>query len=278
MRYIFIVFLFLSFSSYGNPHKNFLSPFQLASGGAGVASVKSDFSYIVNPAILGFYSRSQIGGAYYKTEDQLKKTIISIVDTGSLIPMGITYEREFDKELKTATKERWETSVGYMFQRFLSLGVTIQREKEATSEAYIWEVKAGGILKLRPHFKVGIVFENLKSYAQSSQNKPHMIIGAHYNWSHFLNVRADLNYKNLETWSLAAGTETVIKKFIALRVGGHWIPSSLERKTDDLFISFGAGLKSPKLQFDLAYSTPSLTKQGSLVDIKDYVLTVSLLF
>lgn len=282
MKIFASLILCFSLNSFADSNRKFLSPFHLAYGNAGVASVQADLSYIMNPATLSFYHQSQVSGAYYSNEKELgkilKKTLVSFVDKSSILPMGVTYERDFTDDLTNASKEKWEGSASVLFQRFLSLGASIQKIKESDEDSHSLELKAGGILKLKPNLHFGLVIENLKAYAESSKNRPNLRLGLHHRWSYRLNTRADINYEKMKMSSVNLGTEFFVKQFVALRFGGEWIPSSSKKEKDDLFFGFGIGLTSPRLRVDLAYSTPSIIKTKSILNFKHYVIMTSLAF
>ena len=292
-RAVLFLLLFSSHSLFGNSQsKNILiSPFQLPYGGAGVAAVQEDLSYLINPAILGFYRRSQVGIAYHsllKNSDSEKihhRTLTSFADRSSLFPIGITYERIWDNEFEKTYEKKWEVSLGTLIQRFLAVGLAIQRalpaeeiaetsnsSSEDEKESYLWEAKAGFLLKFRSKTHIGLTLNNALSYIKNSKTQTDWIIGIYQNWSTFLNMRMDFNYKGSDQWTLRAGTETLLKKFLAIRLGGYWTPSSDDEK-DAVFLSLGIGFYGPRLQGNFSYIAP----YHSFED-REYIFTVSCLF
>ena len=292
---LLFILLFSSYSLFGNPQsKNiFISPFQLPYGGAGVAAAQEDLSYLINPAILGFYRRSQIGVAYHsllgesESEEVYHKTITSFADKSSLFPIGITYERIWDNKFEKTYGEKWEVSLGTLIQRFLAIGLAVQKIKPTETsqepvlvaskdkkESFLWEAKAGLLLKLRSKTHVGFTLNNAFSYLKDSEkNQMDWIVGVHQNWSNFLNMRMDINYKGSDQWTLQAGTETFIKKFLAVRLGGYWIPALDDAEKDTVFLGLGIGFHGPRLKGNLSYIAPA----GSFKD-KEFAFTASCVF
>ena len=248
-----------SFSDKGTRFESSLP--QLAYSGAGGASLKPDFSYLINPALLGYAAnqRSLLG---YSFKSKWQTVLFSLVDQTAGIPMSVTFQREWYSQGKYDPLNRWSFSAGSKVSPYFSLGVTANRSKDEEGKNR-WNGDIGALLRLGPQTAVGVTLSEVLVY--ESQNHRALNFGFYQKWTHFLSGRVDTSFSRKQEWIVRGGIETLVQKFFALRVGGLW-----SFKEEKALLSGGVGFHGPRLQFDYA-----LQKDQNMFR---HVVTAKLLF
>lgn len=219
------------------------SPPQLAYSGAGGASLKPDFSYLINPALLG-YAENQRSLLGYSVKSNWQTVLFSLVDQTAGIPMSVTFQREWDSQKKYKPLNYWSFSAGSKISPYFSLGITAHRNKDEEGENR-WNGDIGALLQLGPQTAVGATLSKVLVY--ESQNNRALNFGFYQKWTHFFSGRVDTSFSRKQEWVIRGGIETLVQKFFALRVGGLW-----SFKEERALLSGGVGFHGPRLQFDYA--------------------------
>ena len=225
---LLIPFLAFGFSS---------PPLQLPYGGAGAASLKNDFSYLINPALLGFQTKSQLLLAY-SMEGRDQRGLVAMQDRKGVLPLGISYVR-FWKH-KGGVENKWSVSVGQSLGDFLSIGVNIHKDHLKPP----WNADVGLVFKPAAKTALGLVFGNLTVSKNTNREKV-LTLGAYQEYGGFFSIRADASRLRKQGWLFKGGFETLFYNFFALRMGGLWI----KRKKEGI-LSGGAGFYGPRLHLE----------------------------
>ena len=264
---LFFLFSELAFSSpviYGSPVKKLVfksSLPQLAYSGAGIASLRPDFSYLINPALLGYVDKQRSLLAY-SFKSHWQTILFSLLDQTTGIPMSVTFQREWHSQGEYSPMNLWSFSVGSRMTSHFSLGLTARRAKDWKGKNR-WNGDVGALLKLGRQTALGMTLSEVLVY--ESQNHRKVNFGFYQGWTHFLSGRVDVSYSREQEWVVRGGMESLVQKFLALRVGGLW-----SFKEERALFSGGAGFHGPRLQFDYALQTDQIIFQ--------HVVTAKLLF
>ena len=221
------------------------SPFHLAYSGAGSASLKpADFSYLLNPAGMGFNRHSRAAVAYgFKGRRQIGA--LSLADQKTGFPLAVTFQRMWSSTEKSALLDRMSFSSGAVVIPNFSMGVSVHRDKKKGEGKSRWNGDMGAVLLLGRGAGVGVACSKLLIY--DSKNNRVMTFGFFQKWSPAVSGRIDASFSRETRWTARGGLEILLKKFIAVRGGGAW---SFEEEKP--LFSGGVGLYSPRLQFDYA--------------------------
>lgn len=245
MKKLWVIF-FLSFlgpaSAFEGAAFN-TSPLHLAYGGAGGASLKPDFSYLINPAILG-YGKNQGSLLAYSIKSHWQTVLVSLTDRKAGLPVGVTFQREWHSQGTFSPLNRWSVSAGSKITSYFFLGVTARRDK-AKGEESQWNGDMGALFLLGRQTALGVTLSEVLIY--ESQNRRALNFGFYQSWTHFLNGRVDVSFSRENEWIVRGGVETLIQKFFAVRLGGLW-----SFKEEKALFSGGIGFYGPRLQFDYA--------------------------
>ena len=211
-------------------------------GGAGVASLKPDLSYLINPSILAGTAGQAV--AAYSVKSFHQTALLSVTDKHTMIPAGVTFQREWDSRKKDTPLHRWSFSVGSKIIPSFSLGAVIHRET-AKNKPTRWNGGAGALFRLGRRAALGAALSDLLIY--ESKNRRILRFGLYCKWARLLSGQVDMSYSVKHRWVIRGGAETLINRFIALRGGGLW--SFEEEKA---LFSGGVGFYGPRLQLDYA--------------------------
>ena len=245
MKKLFLLgfFLFSQFS-FSLEKTNFHSSLpQIAYSGAGGGSLSHDFSYFINPALLG-YARKQQSLLAYSFKSHWQTALFSFMDRSAGIPMSVTFQREWYSKGKYKPLNRWSFSSGTRISPVFSLGVTVRKGKDKEGKNR-WNGDLGALFRLAPQTSLGVTLSEVLVY--ESRNQRTLNFGVYQGWAHFLNGRVDASFSREQEWIIRGGIESLFQKFFALRVGGLW--SFKEKKA---LFSGGVGFFGPRLQFDYA--------------------------
>ena len=243
---IFWILFFLSFSWPAPALKGAIfdtSPLHLAYGGAGGASLKPDFSYLINPSILG-YGKNQGSLLAYSMKSGWQTILLSFADQKAGFPVSVTFQREWHSQKEFSPLNRWSVSAGSRITSYFFLGMTARRDK-AKGEESQWNGDVGALLRLGRQTALGVTLSEILIY--ESQNRRALNFGFYQGWTHFLNGRVDASFSRENEWIVRGGIETVLQKFFAFRLGGLW-----SFKEERALLSGGVGFYGPRLQFDYA--------------------------
>ena len=171
--------------------KQFLTPpfSHIVYGGAGVASFKPDLSYLINPAVLAA-QRGQ-GSVAYSVKSHRQTALLSVTDKHTMIPAGVTFQREWDSRKKHAPRRRWSLSVGSKILSSFSLGAVVHRET-AEDKDIQWNGGVGALLRLGRRTALGVTLSDILIY--ESKNRRVLRFGLYYKWARLLSGQVDMSY------------------------------------------------------------------------------------
>ena len=256
--YLPLLFLILEAQAlYASPtaSKTLLSsPFHLAYQGAGIASFGENFSYLLNPAALGFHRRSKSALAYTRKQDKNQMLSFAITDLKSGFPLGFNYERSWSSQFTKEDLYKVHISSGVAINPFLAFGVNIEREVFKKEKK--WYGSLGALLRISSKTGIGLTANDLVFYNDSSlknQRSKSLNLGFYQKFLKSFRARLDVSYQkrgatNLiqdDYWVGKASIESFLRKFIVVRLGSSF---NFETQED----TYGAGLSfyGPKLQLD----------------------------
>ena len=224
MKKFWLLFFFLStefafsspviFSEKGRSFESALP--QLAYSGAGSASLKPDFSYLINPALLG-YAGKQRSLLAYSFKSHWQTVLFSFLDQTVGIPVSVTFQREWHSQGEYSPMNLWSVSLGSRIASHFSMGLTARRDKDQKGKTR-WNGDVGALLKLGRQTALGVTLSEVLVY--ESQNHRKVNFGFYQGWTHFLSGRVDVSFSREQEWVVRGGAETLVQKFLALRVGG----------------------------------------------------------
>ena len=231
-----LLFLFFPFFAFGLN----LPPLQLPYGGAGVASLKEDFSHLINPATLGAQTKSQVLVSY-GLEGKAQRGIIALQDRQKGLGLGISYGRHWKEE--GSPENRWSLSLGQNLGSHLSFGVNIHRDHLKPP----WSGDVGLLFKPAEKTALGLAFSNItvnRSFSSETREKV-LTVGGYQEFGGFFSIRADASRLKSRGWLFKGGFETLFYNFFALRAGGVW-----GEKKKIPVLSGGGGFYGPRLHVE----------------------------
>ena len=265
MKYFLVAVLFIGYSSSSYaivepPHfvSHLTPPFHLPYKGSGVGSLSEDFSFLLNPATLGFQRRSKSAIAYsIKNRKQMVSLVFIDLKTG--IPLSINYERYWSSRLVKSNLDRVDVSLGTDITPFLSLGLTIHRETlKSSQKKSFWNGDLGALLRLGPSTGIGATLNQLL-ITERVQNRI-ATMGFYQKFMKTFDVRVDVSYSSKKGWVTRGAMETLFRQFLSLRVGSAW-----DFQTDQASYAGGLSLYGPRLQMDYSLEKDDLIFQHVII-------------
>lgn len=218
------------------------SPFNLSYNHAGTASLEQDFSYLLNPATLGFQKKSQSALAYsFKGSHQV--IALSFTDLKSVVPLGITYERHWPAHSQESQLNRTFFSLARPINTYLSAGVTVQRESYGDKKDSLWQGHGGFLLRFSRNSALSFTVNQILVY----NSNPERVFGfgLYRKFLDILGTRMDISYSQKTSWQARGALETMFKKYFSLKGGGFW-----NFQTQKAVWSGGLVFYGPFLQLD----------------------------
>lgn len=250
------LFLFVAFPSFGFTS----SPLQLPYSGAGAASLKDDFSFQINPALLGFQERSSFLISYsLNGKDQ--KGLLAIQDKQGGLPLGISYERLW--KTKGQPENKWSVSLGQGLGSYLSFGFSVHKDQLKPP----WNADIGILFKPGIKTALGLVLSNITKSRPNNKRKKTLTFGVYQGFGGFFSIRADASPLKKQGWIFKGGFENLFYNFLALRIGGLW-----NTKEKEGMLSGGLGFYGPRLQIEYG-----MQKKKDL-KIQKHVFSAKLIF
>lgn len=232
-------------------------PLFLSQAGAGGASLKEDFSFLLNPAAIALQNKNKTALAYtFKKEKQ--KAFFSFADLKTQIPLAVSYQREWSKSFKHSEKDILFLSSGIKISSYFGLGVTLEKDLKNS----IWNGSIGSIFRLRNQLSAGIFLNDLLKKTQERS----LSLALYYNWKSFITTKLDVS-KTTHQWIYRGALESVFQKFLSLRFGGTWL-----QKNQTGLISGGIAFQSPK--FVLEYSLETNQKMNQYQQAFLFILRI----
>ena len=214
------------------------APF-LALGGSGGASLKENLSYIINPALIGFQSRSK-GGIFYSIRKNRQTGGLSFLDHHTKIPLALTWRRRWSRSFMDSDGQSLKAALGFRLTSWLSFGLKAQREWRPLA----WN---GGLgLAVRLQEGIGLALYGDPVFKEKKQDRRNMSLAFYYNWREVFSFQGDLSVSTKKKWIARGGLESFFQKFFSLRLGGVWRQNTRP-------LSFSGGLAFQNQRFVLEY-------------------------
>ena len=218
-------------------------PFHLAFGGAGSASLKEGFSYLLNPAALGFHRKSKSAAAY-TTKNGKQIGALSFMDLSAGLPLSLTYSRFWSSRFLKSDEDHLSVSAGGLTASWLSLGITVHRVRyRAEKGKTLWNGDIGSLLRLGE--SAGLSFTLRRLLVNEKGNRRKGTVGLYLRKAPAFQGYMDVSHSKAERWLLRGGAETIFQKFLAIRGGASW---SVKKKRG--LVSGGIAFYGPRLQMD----------------------------
>ncbi len=182
--------------------QTYAGPFASGMGGAGRAVVGPIEAAYMNPAQLGFISKSHIYAFFQDAEirgqDQRDLGVV-VVDTttSELFPGAITFT---DKKIKTAAGDvktkNYEFSIGRREYDRVSFGATFKRQEwsEPTDDGAIHDINLGVTFVLMKELGLAVVAYNILEDGDERAPRKYAI-GSHYMWDTYMKFALDFAYQ-----------------------------------------------------------------------------------
>ena len=252
---LFVALALLSSPVFAKTQDQELLPaLSLSQAGSGGASLKEDFSYLLNPALIAFQKKSK-GGLAYSFKKQKHLTVLSFLDAGTKFPLSITYQRFWSKSFKKRDKESLTLGSALKVAPYISFGVSTQKELRSAG----WTGILGSNIRLAKTLSMA-VFLN-QNFTNKKFEQRDLSLAFYYSWRNFFSSQVDITKKpGSQNWLLTAGVESFFHDFFSVRLGGTWF-----YKTQDLWFAGGLNFKSPKLLLEYAVLSDQKTYQHAIV-------------
>ena len=230
---LFVLFLWhFSFFSQASQKTKLSPPFSLAQGGSGGASLQEDFSYLINPATMGFQKKTK-GMGFYSFKQNQQTALLSLVDLNSKFPMAITYQRFWSEAFQRSEKDKMFFSSGFKVASYLSLGFTV----ETALKKFVWNGSLGSVLKLGKQTSLALFINPVLKTKDNNQRV--VSVAAYHRWKPFFITKLDVAKPIGQKWIFKGGLESVFQKFFSLRLGGTWVTQDREGRLSGGLVFYG---------------------------------------
>ncbi len=234
-KLIFIFWLFIS--SMSGYAEELSSPVFLGRAGAGGASLKEDFSYLINPATIGFQQQSK-GALAYSFKKNKKLALLSLLDNQTKIPVAISYQRAWSDSFKKRDRDKMLFSSGFKVLPYLSLGLTVEKGLKPSE----WNGALGSVLRMG-ELSLSLLFSPILK--KENKNQRALSLAFYYDWKNFFSTYLDVSKTAHQSWIFKGGLESSFRSFLSVRLGGLW-----RNKDQEGIISGGLAFFSPKLSLE----------------------------
>lgn len=249
----FLLILFFSFCSFTTGATVLNSPLFLSQGGAGGASLKEDFSYLINPAVMGFQRRTK-GVIAYSIKQKRQTALLSFVDLKTKIPLAFTYQRFWSDSFNESKENSMLFSSGFRLTPYISLGITVAKELQSS----LWNADLGSVFLLGNQLSLALFMNHVLRNA--GQNLRVLSLAFYYNWKHVFSAKIDISKNTKKEWFLKGGLESQFQNILSVRLGGTWLD-----KTKKFWISGGVAFYSPRLLIEYSVKTDQHIYQQAVV-------------
>ena len=239
MKFLICFFLFPFFS-----HSNSLSPaLFLSQGGSGGASLREDFSFLINPATMAFQKKNKSVLAYsFKKKEHT--ALFSFLDLKTNFPLAISYQRNWSRSFTSSDADKMFVSSALKISSFLSFGINIEQER-LTKE---WNGDFGSLFRVGNQTSLALFLNQILK--KEMKNSSSLSIAVYHNWKNFFSIKMDASRYANKQWIVKGGIESLFQRFFSLRVGGTWF-----QKNKDYLLSGGLAFQSPKLLLEYSIET-----------------------
>lgn len=250
MKLFIVIFLAYSWIS---PAEELSSPLFLSQGGAGGASLQEDFSYLINPATMGFQKRTK-GVIAYSFKKHNHRAVLSFLDMKTRFPLALTYRRSWAHSFSKSKKELMTFSSGLKVSPYLSFGFNVEKELNPS----VWNGGLGSVFRMGNQLSMALFLNNI--LRKENKNQRILSLAFYYNWKHFLSAKADISKSARQEWIFRGGFESLFKNFLSVRLGGTWF-----QKAEYGLISGGLAFHSSRLFLEYSVETDQKTYQQAVI-------------
>ena len=257
-----LIFCFL-FSLLARAEETKLSPaFFISQAGSGGASLREDMSYLLNPALLAFQTKSK-GAIAYSFKQKEKTLMASVLDIKSKLPMALTYQRSWTHSFKKSRGDNLFIHSGLRISPSLSLGFSLNRELKFSD----WNFNLAGAFRLSPNLAFALFLD--KVLEEEKKNQRILSLAFYHRWKSFFSTQVDFSRTEKSVWILKGGMRSLFHPLFSLQLGAraYFKDKSLFKEIEKSFLSGGLSFHSPKF----------LLEYGVEADKKIYQHSVALL-
>ena len=222
-----------------SPISESLPPF-ISRGGSGGASLKEDVSYLINPALLGFHTRSK-GALFYSIRKTRQSGGFSFLDRHTKIPLAVTWQRHWSHSFLKSDRQSVEAATGLMLLPWLAFGLKAKKRIKPSA----WNGGLGLAVRLQEGMGLALYGDPVLKEAQQDRRK--ISSAFYYNWKGVFAFQGDVSFSAKKEWSARGGLESFFQKFFSLRLGGSWAQNASD-------LSFSGGLSFQTQKALLEYS------------------------
>ena len=263
----------------------FTGPISSAMGGSGRAGIELTEAGPLNPALLGFARKLEMGAVYQNGSVDKDKKIsqigIALVDSGadSLFPGSFTYAHNYSRY---STQNHRGTDLFHLaFGEFLNkkfsagiAGYRAENKYELTNEKTLrWNGQVGLLYLITPDLGAAYVFDNIFRKNDIRVEEDYLAqqhaLGLYYRYSKVGRFRADAVYSDqkwhMAKWNWLVGYDSPLSEFFTLRMGAFW-----KNAEDQRGWSLGVGFDGPNLKVGYSFQKQEENGGGALhgVDIR----------
>lgn len=254
----YTVLFLLCFSSIAEEIE-FSHPFFLSQGGSGGASLREDMSYLLNPALLAFQTRTK-GAVSYSFKQKQKTAMLSVLDLKNKLPVAVTYQRLWTQSFKNSRQNNLFIHSGFKILPSFSLGFSVQKELKLSQ----WNVNLAGTLRLNSNLALAIFLD--KILEEEIKNQRVLSAAFYHRWKSFFSTQVDLSRTEEKAWILKGGLRSFFHPLISGQLGGrvYFEEDEAFRKIEKSFLSGGISFHSPKLLLEYGIEADKKIYQHSL--------------
>ena len=191
-------------------------PLFLSQGGAGGASLKEDFSHLINPATMAFQKRTKAAVSYSFAKDN-KTALFSVADMKVKVPLSVTYQRDWSHSLKKSDRDKLSVGSGFKILPYLSLGVSVEKDLKKGGW-HSWNGGAGSLLRLNSQLSTALFLTNI--LRANNKNRRSLSLAVYHNWENFFSTKIDVSMTAHQKWVLPGRFGKPISKFFLCPVRG----------------------------------------------------------
>lgn len=239
--------------------KGLSHPFFLSQGGSGGASLREDMSYLLNPALLGFQTKTK-GALSYSFRRQHQILMASVLDLKSKLPVAVTYQRAWFESFRKSSEDKLFIHSGFRLSKSLSLGLSVQRELKLSQ----WNFNLAGAFRLDPHLALAVFLD--KVLEEEKGNQRVLSFALYHRWKSFFSTQIDFSRTEQQKWILKGGFRSLFHPLFSLQLGGraYFEDDSAFRKIERSFLSGGLSFHSPKLLLEYGIESDKRIYQHSI--------------
>ena len=211
--------------------------------------------HLLNPATLA-HSTGFNAGAYYLFGTGRRKPAYGVsLSENRKLPLALSYIRE------RRSDERYLSlsTAGFVLPGW-SLGVSLSRWQK--DERADWNIQAGFLIRPKASpFSLAGVWDHILPLEGAFEHQRRWALAVGYELYKGISLRADAFYKAQEKWFIGLGLESLLSRFLALRLsaGRHF-------EKESFVFSGGIGLLAENMALD--YGLSFLEEQDHLHSIK----------